>query len=47
MKKSIDRIVEASNYPLSIVIIEVGNTNFADMVGRCLSHYFNSTSLPK
>jgi len=46
MKKSVDRIVEASNHPLSVVIVGVGNADFADMVGHYSSltphHYQNS-----
>ena len=32
MDNSIDRIVKASDYPLSIVIVGVGTADFTDMV---------------
>ena len=34
MNKTIDRIVEASRLPLSVVIVGVGKADFANMVGR-------------
>ena len=37
MDKSIDRIVKASDYPLSIVIVGVGTTDFTDMVNQLLT----------
>ena len=39
MANTVDRIVDASNLPLSIVIVGVGGADFTNMVSQ--SHNFN------
>ncbi len=36
MSKTVDRIVDASKLPLSIVIVGVGNADFSNMVSSTL-----------
>ena len=38
MANTVDRIVQASNLPLSIVIVGVGNADFSNMVSYITAH---------
>ena len=37
MKQTVDRIVQASTLPLSVVIVGVGGADFSNMVSRRVS----------